>query len=66
MSRTKNTVSEIKNSLHGVTKIINTAEEKIYDLEDIAIKAINTEAQAKKKAFLNNGQSLSDLWNNVK
>lgn len=52
MSRTENAISEIKkNLLDGLLRIINT-EEKINDLEDVAIKAINTEAQTEKKFFL--------------
>lgn len=47
----KNTISEMKNSLTGFTSTIHTAEEKINKLEDIAIKAIQTEAQTDKKFF---------------
>lgn len=47
----KNIISEMKNSLNGFTSTIHTAEEKIHKLEDIAIKAIQTEAQRDKKFF---------------
>lgn len=46
----KNIISEMKNSLTGFTSTIHT-EEKINKLEDIAIKAIQTEAQRNKKVF---------------
>lgn len=47
----KNIISEMKNSLTGFTSTIHPAEEKINKLEDIAVKAIQTEAQRDKKFF---------------
>ena len=57
-------ISEVKNLLVGLTSIINTTEKKIDELEDIAIKSIQIEAQT-ERCFSNNEQSLSALWDNI-
>ena len=49
--------------LDELTSIINTAKEMINELEDIAIKAIQIEAQT-EQCFSDHGQSHSDLWGN--
>lgn len=57
-------ISEVENLLVGLTSIINTTKEKIDELEDIAIKSIQTEAQT-ERCFSNNEQSHSALWDNI-
>ena len=57
-------ISEMKNLLIGLTSIINTTKEKINELEDIAMKSIQIEAQT-ERCFSNNEQSHSALWDNI-
>ena len=43
----KKILSEMKNTLHGIKSNLDTAEEKISELEDIQIKIIQNKTKRK-------------------
>ena len=59
------TISEIKNSLQGISRRITEAEERISDLEDKIVE-ITTAEQNKEKRMKRIEDSLRDLWDNIK
>ena len=63
-TETKNTITEIKNTLEGINRI-SEAEELISELEDKMVK-ITAEEQNKVKRMKRTGNSLRDLWDNIK
>ena len=60
-----NTINEIKNTLEGISSRIIEAEEWISDLEDKIVE-ITTAEQNKEKRMKRTGDSLRDLWDNIK
>ena len=60
-----NTINEIKNSLEGINRRINEAEEWLSDLEDKIVEITTTE-QNKEKRMKRNEDSLRELWDNIK
>ena len=64
-TETKNTFTEIKNTLEGINSRISEAEERISELEDKMVK-ITAEEQNKVKRMKRTGNSLRDLWDNIK
>ena len=60
-----NTISEIKNSIEGISNRITEEEEWISDLED-KIGEITTAEQNKEKRMKRIEDSLRDLWDNIK
>ena len=62
---TNNTINKIKNSLEGINSRITEAEERISDLEDKRGEITTTE-QNKEKRMKRIGDSLRDLWDNIK
>ena len=59
-----NTITEMKNTLEGINRIIE-AEEWISELEDRMVE-ITTMEQNKEKRMKRNEDSLRDLWDNIK
>ena len=59
------TISEIKNSLQGISRRITEAEERVSDLED-KILEITTAEQNKEKRRKRIEDTLSNLWENIK
>ena len=64
-SEIKNTITEMKNRLDGITSRINEAEDQVSDLEHKVVGDIQLEQQKRKKN-LNNEGSLRDIWDNIK
>ena len=62
---TNNIITEIKNTLEGINSRISEAEEWISELEDKIVE-ITSEEQKKVKRMERNGDSLRDLWENIK
>ena len=62
---TNNTITEIKNTLEGISSRIPKAEEQISELEDKMME-ITSEEQNKVKRMKRNEDSLRDLWDNIK
>ena len=60
-----NTINEIKNSLEGINSRITEAEGGISDLENKIVE-ITTREQNKEKRMKRIGDSLTDLWDNIK
>ena len=60
-----NTITEMKNTLEGINSRITEAEERISDLEDRMVE-FTTAEQNKEKRMKRNGDSLRDLWDNIK
>ena len=60
-----NTINEIKNSLEGINSRITEAEERISDLEDKIVE-ITTAEQNKENRMKRMGDSIRDLWDNIK
>ena len=60
-----NTRTEMKNTLEGNNSRITEAEEHISDLEDRMVEFTAVE-QNKGKRTKRNGDSLRDLWDNIK
>ena len=60
-----NTITEMKNTLEGITSRITEAEEQISDLEDRMAEFTAVE-QNKEKRMKRNEDSLRDLWDNIK
>lgn len=59
----KNIISDMKNPLNEINKL-DTAEEKLSSLEDIAIETAKNETQRKKDK--NHEQGISGLYINTK
>ena len=62
---THTTVTEIKNTLEGISSRISEAEEWISELEDKMVE-ITSEEQNKVKRMKRTEDSLRDLWDNIK
>ena len=62
---TKNTITEIKNTLEGINSKISEAEKQISGLEDKMVE-ITYEEQNKLKRMKRTEDSLRDLWGNIK
>ena len=60
-----NTITEMQNTLEGISSIITEAEERISDLEDRMVEFTAME-QNKEKRMKRNEDSLRDLWDNIK
>ena len=60
-----NTITEMKNTLEGVSSRITEEEERISDLEDRMVEFTAAE-QNKEKRMNRNEDSLRDLWDNIK
>ena len=60
-----NTITEMKNTLEGITSRITEAEERISDLEDRMVEFTAVE-QNKEKRMKRIEESLKDLWDNIK
>ena len=61
----KNTITEMKNKLEGISSRITEAEEQINELED-RVMEINAMKQNKGKRMKRNEDSLRDIWDNIK
>ena len=61
----KNTITEMKTTLEGITSRITEAEERISDLKDRMVEFTAVE-QNKEKRMKRNENSLRDLWDNIK
>ena len=59
------TITEMKNTLRGINSNITETEEQISDLEDRMVEFTAAE-QNKEKRMKRNGDSLRDLWDNIK
>jgi len=62
---TNHTITEIKNTLEGISSTITEAEERINVLEDKMME-ITSEEQNKVKRMKRTEDSLRDLWVNIK
>ena len=62
---TNNTVSEIRNTLEGISGRLSEAEEWISELENKMVE-ITSEEQNKVKRMKGTEDSLRDLWDNIK
>ena len=60
-----NTITEMKNTLEGISSRIPEAEERISDLEDRMVEYTASE-QNKDKRKKRNEDSVRDLWDNIK
>ena len=60
-----NTITEMKNTLEGISSRMTEAEEWISDLEDRMVEFTAVE-QNKEKRKKTNEDSLRDLWDNIK
>ena len=60
-----NTITEMENTLEGISTRITEAEEQISDLEDRMVEFTATE-QNEEKRKKRNENSLRDLWDNIK
>ena len=59
-----NTITEMKNTLEGISSRIAEAEEQISDLEDRMVEF--TAVENKEKRMKRNEGSLRELWDNIK
>ena len=59
------TTNVIKSSLQGINSRITEAEERISDLGDKIVEITTTE-QNKEKRMKRIGDSLRDIWDNIK
>ena len=64
-AQTNNTITEIKNTPEGSDSKISEAEKQTSELEDKMVK-ITAEEQNKVKRMKRTGNSLRDLWDNIK
>ena len=64
-TETNKTTTEIKNTLEEINSRMSEAEEWISELEDKIVE-ITSEEQKKVKRMERNGDSLRDLWENIK
>ena len=60
-----NIITEMKNTLEGISSRITEAEEQVSDLEDRMVEFTAVE-QNKEKRMKRNEDSLRDLWDNIK
>ena len=60
-----NTTTEVKTTLEGINSRITEAEERISDLKDTMVEFTAVE-QNKEKRMKRNGDSLRELWDNIK
>ena len=60
-----NTITEMKNTLEGISSRITEAEERISDLEDRMVE-FTAVKQNQEKRMKRNEDSLRDLWDNIK
>ena len=60
-----NRITEIKNTVEGISNRITEAEEQISDLEDKIVE-ITIAEQNKEKRMRRIENSLRDLWDNIK
>ena len=60
-----NTITEMKNTLEGISSRITEAEERMSDLEDRMVEFSAAE-QTKETRMKRNEDSLRDLWDNIK
>ena len=60
-----NTITEMKNTLEGISSRITEAEERISDQEDRMVEFTAAERN-KEKRMKRNEDSLRDLWDNIK
>ena len=61
----KNAISEINNTLEGINRMLDEAEDHISKWEDEVKKKIRAEQQ-KEKRILKNEESLRNIFDNVK
>ena len=61
----QNTLTEIKNSLEAANSRIQEAEEQISEVEDRLVEITDAE-QKREKRLKTNGESLRELWDNIK
>ena len=59
------TITEIKNTLEGISSRISEAEERISELEDRMVE-ITSEEQNKVKRMKRAEDSLRKLWDHIK
>lgn len=68
--RSKNNVTEMKHAFDGLISRPATAEERIFELEDLSIETIKTEKQreqsGKNKQTNKTEQNIQGLWDNYK
>ena len=64
-AETSNTITEIKNTLEGISSRIYGAVEQISELEDKKVE-ITSEEQNKVKRMKRTEDSFRDLWDNIK
>ena len=62
---TNNTITEIKNTLEGISSRISEAQEQIRELEDKMVEITSAE-QNKVKRMKRTEASLRDIWDNIK
>ena len=61
------TVTEMKNTLEGISSRITEAEERISDLEDRMVEFTAVKQNKEKRMKRNDDEdSLRDLWDNIK
>ena len=60
-----NTTTEVKTTLEEINSRITEAEERISDLKDTMVEFTAVE-QNKEKRMKRNGDSLRELWDNIK
>ena len=58
----KNTITEMKNALHGINSRLENAEEWISNLEEREVEITKLNSKEKRKKW----GSLKGLWNNIK
>ena len=63
--KSKQTITEIKNTLEGINSRITEAEERISELEDRIVETTATEKN-KEKRMKTMEDSLRGLWDNIK
>ena len=64
-TETNNTITEVKNTLEGISSRISEAEQRISELEDTTVQ-IASEVQNKVKRMKRTEDSPRDLWDNIK
>ena len=60
-----NRINEMKNTLEGINSRVTEAEERIINPENRMVE-IKAPEQNKEKRMKRNGDSLRDLWDNIK
>ena len=64
-SKMKGTISEMKNTLEGINSRLDQTEDQISDLGDKVSENTQLEQQHEKR-IRKSGDSVSDLWENMK